>query len=232
MYFQFLIEDKSTDILVNRVMEKLSNQYAEDEINWNIKSFGGIGHLNKKGSVLERKSGKLLNDLPVYLRAFNKVLLNMQYAALIIVLDNDKREVQQFRNELEYVAAVNMILCDYVFCIAIKEMEAWLLGDIKAIKDAYPDAKIQHIKRYEQDSICETWEVLADIVYPRGLLGLKKKADGNYSVIGKAKCEWADKIGSSLYLHENESPSFQYFIDAIEKRILYNRKDTAADGAV
>lgn len=147
MYFQFLIEDKSTHILVNHVMEKLVNQHTEKEIIWDIKSFGGIGHLRKSGSALEQKTGKLLNDLPMYMKAFGKVLQNMEYASLIIVLDNDKRDMKQFRQELEDVAISNMILCDYVFCIAIKEMEAWLLGDIEAIREAYPDAKNQCIKK-------------------------------------------------------------------------------------
>ena len=30
MYFQFLIEDKSTNILVNHVMEKLAEQYRDN----------------------------------------------------------------------------------------------------------------------------------------------------------------------------------------------------------
>lgn len=220
MYFQFLIEDKSTNILVNHVMEKLANQYTEKEIIWDIKAFGGIGHLCKRGSVLEQKTGKLLNDLPMYMKGFSKVLQNVGDAALVIVLDNDKRNVEQFRQELEDVAISNMILCDYVFCVAIKEMEAWLLGDAEAIKRAYPDAKMQYLKRYAQDAICETWEVLADIVYPYGLSKLKKKAGGSYSEIGKAKCEWADRIGNYLHLHENVSPSYQYFICELEKRVL------------
>ena len=107
--------------------------------------------------------------------SFDKVLHNMDYATLIIVLDNDRRDVEQFRQQLKNVAVSNMILCDHVFCIAVKEMEAWLLGDTEAIKAAYPDAK-----RYEQDAICETWEILADIVYSQGLSGLKKKAGGSY----------------------------------------------------
>ena len=89
MYYQFLIEDRSTDKLVNHIMKKLDKQYAEKEILWNTKFFGGIGHLRKGGSVLEQKTGKLLNDLPMYMKAFDKVLQNMDYATLIIVLDND-----------------------------------------------------------------------------------------------------------------------------------------------
>ena len=42
MYFQFLIEDKSTEILVNHVMDKMQKQYWEKNIIWNIKSFGEL----------------------------------------------------------------------------------------------------------------------------------------------------------------------------------------------
>ena len=84
MYYQFLIEDKSTEILVNNVVEKLKDQYSEREVIWNIKSFNGIGHLSKKGNPLEQKTGKLLNDLPMYMRAFSKVLNDMPESALFV----------------------------------------------------------------------------------------------------------------------------------------------------
>lgn len=220
MYFQFLIEDRSTEILVNHVMDKLKDQYTGNDIFWNVKSFSGIGHLQKKGNVMQQKTGKLLNNLPRYMRGIGKALQKMPDAALIVVLDNDKRDIQQFRQELEDTAVSNMILCDYVFCVAIKEIEAWLLGDTEAIRAAYPNAKMQYIKKYEQDAICETWEVLADMVYPKGLTELRKKAGNAYTEIGKAKCEWADRIGRHIHLHENNSPSYQYFINELEKRIV------------
>ena len=187
MYFQFLIEDKSTEILVKHIMEKLKLIHDENEILWDIKSFGGIGHLSRKGSALDRKTGKLLNNLPGYMKGFSKVLECMEHAALVVVLDNDERETEQFRCELEQVAIENMVLCDYVFCIAVKEMEAWLLGDSEAIKDAYPNARMQYMSKYEQDGICPTWEVLAEIVYPRGLEKLKKNAGGGYFEIGSKR---------------------------------------------
>ena len=220
MYFQFLIEDRSTEILVNHVMDKLKDQYTGNDIFWNVKSFSGIGHLQKKGNVMQQKTGKLLNNLPRYMRGIGKALQKMPNAALIVVLDNDKRDIQQFRQELEDTAVSNMILCDYVFCVATKEIEAWLLGDTEAIRAAYPNAKMQYIKMYEQDAICETWEVLADMVYPKGLTELRKKAGNAYTEIGKAKCEWADRIGRHIHLHENNSPSYQYFINELEKRIV------------
>ena len=92
MYFQFLIEDRSTEILINHVMDKLKSQYMENDIFWNTKSFSGIGHLKKKGNALEQKTNRILNNLPMYMRGIGKALQKMSNAALIVVLDNDNQE--------------------------------------------------------------------------------------------------------------------------------------------
>lgn len=220
MYFQFLIEDQSSGILVNHIMENIKKTYQNIDVVWNIKPFKGVGSLSKHGNLTERKTGKLLNDLSMYLKGFDKSLRTMKDVAIIVVLDNDNRDVHEFRNQLESLVASNMILCDYSICIAVKETEAWILGDKDAILKAYPDAKLQRLRHYEQDGICETWEVLADIVYSRGLQGLKKKAQGSYHEIGKAKCEWADRIGPKMDLHDNKSNSYRNFIGELESRIL------------
>lgn len=225
MFFQFLIEDKSTEILVEHIMEKITGLYPGCVISWNKKSFKGIGHIPKKGNILERKTGMLLNDLPMYLRGFDKAYRDMKNTVLVLVMDNDQREPGQFRKELKELSRNHMILMDHVYCIAVKEMEAWLLGDVKAIEQAYPDMKRAALRDYEQDGICDTWEVLANAIYPGGLAKLKKKAAGAYSEIGKMKQEWADKIGEALHLEENISPSFQYFIKELEQRIEAEQKE-------
>lgn len=219
MHFQFLIEDRSTEILVKHVIDKLKNKYPEKEITFDIKSFSGIGHLRTTGNLMERKSGNLLNNLHMYLRAFDQTLRYMEHAAIVVVLDNDARNQEAFRQELELVAREAVVLTDHVFGIAVKEMEAWLLGDEEAILRAYPLAKRKVLKLYKQDSIDETWEVLANALYPGGLAGLKKKSKNSYSETGKSKCEWADMIGRELDLDKNLSPSFQYFIKEIQTRI-------------
>lgn len=219
MYIQFLAEDESTQILLRHIMNKLKDLYCEKEIVWDIKFFTGIGHLGKKGTAIQRKTGKLLNDLPMYLRAFDKVIQAMGEGAIFIVLDNDKRDKAEFLNQLKSVSVDNEIVSDHVFCIAVKEIEAWLLGDIQAIGKAYPSVKKSVQKRYIQDGICDTWEVLADMVYPGGLVRLRKKAAGGYQEIGKTKAEWADKIGSALNLDRNRSPSFNYFLSELRKRV-------------
>ena len=53
MYFQFLVEDHSTAVLVGHVMDKLKDKYGEDSVYYSIKFFKGIGHLRKVGSAME-----------------------------------------------------------------------------------------------------------------------------------------------------------------------------------
>ena len=219
MYFQFLTEDKSTEVFVEQIMNKLKAAYPEKELSYNIKSFRGIGHLKMRGNVQQQKTGKLLNDLLPIMRGMGKALLQVEHAAIIVILDNDKNDKIAFRNELSQMAVSNMVLIDHEFCIAVKEMEAWLLGDIKAIETAYPNARKSAWKEYEQDGICDTWEVLANAVYPGGLTRLRKKAAGAYQQIGLAKCEWARLIGAQMSLTENASPSYRFFVESLAKRI-------------
>ena len=76
MYFQFLIEDASAEILIGHVMGKLQDKYPEKEILFDTKSFTGIGHLRTTGNLMERKGGNLLNNLHIYLRGFIVIYLS------------------------------------------------------------------------------------------------------------------------------------------------------------
>ena len=216
MHFQFLIEDMSGGILIKQVMAKLVTMHPE--ITCDYKTFHGIGGFQKKWSPNIAKTQKLLNDLPIFLRGYDKSLNVPGYeVALIIVLDNDRNEPAEFRKKLEELAKAQMISIDHVFCVAVEEMEAWLLGDRNAILTAYPNARIPILNEYEQDSICGTWEKLASAIYPGGLTKFRKD-NKTYQDIGKQKCEWAQKIGEHMDVHRNCSPSFQYFVTAVETR--------------
>ena len=215
MHFQFMIEDQSGAALIEILMQRIS--LINGDITYNCKPFKGLGGFTKKNTIKETKSGKLLNDLATYLRGFNKSLQHIP-AVIIVVLDNDTRNTEEFLAELNRVAQQNMITVDHVFCIAVEEIEAWLLGDEAAILAAYPLAKVQQLHTYVQDSICGTWEVLADVVYPGGVSKLKKECP-TYIEVGKCKREWAQKIGNHMDIEHNNSPSFNYFMTEITRRL-------------
>lgn len=100
-----------------------------------------------------------------------------------------------------------------LFRIAIEEGEAWLLGDRDAVKAACPNVKEAVLNGYVQDSICGTWEILADAVHPGGSVPLKR---AGYPTAGRVKCEWARKITPHMDMGRNRSPSFQVFRDGVK----------------
>lgn len=127
---------------------------------------------------------------------------------MIVVCDLDDKCLKTFRNELFAILNACNPKPETRFCIAIEEGEAWLLGDIPAIKVAYPQAQNHVLNRYQNDSICDTWELLADAVFSGGLTTLKNKG---WRAIGKEKSAWAEKITPEMNVHNNASPSFRYF---------------------
>ena len=134
------------------------------------------------------------------------------------MLDNDTRDTESFRKELNDVAYRNNISIDHVFCIAVEEMEAWLLGDADAIRQAYPSANMHAMQSYQQDSICGTWEILADVVFPGGRKQFMRECP-SFVEKGKFKSEWAKRIGQHMRIENNLSPSFRYFIKELSKRL-------------
>lgn len=215
MHFQFLIEDLSSEGLIDELMLKIEKENTQ--VTHDCKSFRGIGGFTKRNTVKETRTGKLLNDLATYLRGFNKSLRNCP-AVVFVVLDNDDNDPRVFQAQLEKVANDNCISLDHVFCIAVEEMEAWLLGDEMALLKAYPKSKQQILRLYVQDSICGTWETLAEVVYPGGLSQLRKDCP-SYREIGKKKAEWAKTICVYMDMNLNKSPSFNYFIMELRQRI-------------
>jgi hypothetical protein len=116
--------------------------------------------------------------------------------------------LKAFRQELFNILTTCNPQPEARFCISIEEGEAWFLGDIPAIKAAYPSAKDAVLGAYRNDSICGTWECLADAVYNGGSTAL---FDKGWQAIGAEKSQWAEKISPHMDVNNNASPSFTYF---------------------
>jgi hypothetical protein len=222
MYIQFLVEGESDEILINNVMKKYKEERPEITITHNIKSYKGLGGFKKGRNSALIKSEHLLNNLKKSINAYNNGLRYMPNSAVFIIVDNDKRNMNNFQKQLEEIVSDNKNTLDKVFCIAVEESEAWLLGDILAIQNAYPKNKdriaTKH-QQYKQDDILEpgTWEFLFDMLNPQK--GRKNKF--TYPVFpesGIYKCEWAEKIGNCLNIRNNKSNSFNYFLSELDKR--------------
>ena len=133
---------------------------------------------------------------------------------MVVVVDLDDKNCIAFKQDLVGVLNACNPGPKTLFRIAIEECEAWLLGDRDAVKAAYPNAKDLVLNGYRQDSICGTWEVLANAVHPGGSAQLQS---AGYPIAGKAKCEWPRRIARHMDVNRNRSKSFQVFRDGVRR---------------
>ena len=211
MHLEVLVEDQSGSIALEHILEKiLGANYTEHS--WRMHPYKGIGRLPKGLRGVPNPANQLLLDnLPRLLRGYGRSLTDS--SALLVVVDSDDRDCVAFKQELLGVLNACNPRPKTLFRIAIEESEAWLLGDRAAVKSAYPNAKDSVLNNYVQDSVCGTWEVLADAVHSGGSVFLKKLG---YPAAGMAKCDWARDIAPHLDVNQNQSKSFQVFRDGVK----------------
>jgi len=213
MHFEFLVEDASGKIALESLIEKILGPNGQDH-SYRIFAYKGIGRIpvGMSGKIDVRKR-ILLDRLPKVLEGYGRSLQH-QDAAVVVIVDLDQRDCGDFKQEMLDVLATCHPAPTTLFRIAIEEMEAWLLGDLEAVIAAYPKAKTRVLSGYEQDSVCETWELLADAIQKGGAKGLKKQG---WPAPGRAKCEWARNIAPLLDVETNQSKSFQVFRNGVRK---------------
>ena len=210
MHFEVLVEDKSGGITVEHLMEKILGPHGVNH-SWRIHPYKGIGHL-PKNLHRQPEPGKqlLLHRLPCVLRSYGRSLGDS--AAVVVVVDLDNKDCRVFKRELLEVLNGCRPGPRTLFRIAIEESEAWLLGDRSAVKKAYPNARDSILDSYVQDSVCGTWEALADAVTSSGSARLKKLG---YPEEGRVKCKWAKEIAPHIDVDTNRSKSFRVFRDGL-----------------
>lgn len=217
MHFEIYVEDLSGKKALDILMPKIIG----DGHTFEVFGYKGIGRKIPENLRDQTDPSKrvLLHRLPQLLRGRGRThaaYSTLYSAAVIVVCDLDGECLKTFRQKLYAVLDACNPRPETRFCIAVEEGEAWLLGDISAVKTAYPKARSTVLARYENDSICGTWEILADAVCKGGLKALKSQG---YPAIGKEKSAWAENIAPHMDIDNNASPSFQYFLKKIRELI-------------
>ena len=211
MHFEVLAEDRSGSIALGIVLEKIFGANGTEHT-WRMHAYKGIGRIPRD---LHRASDPakrlLLDQLPRLLRGYGRSLPH-QAACVVVVVDLDDRDCTAFKRELLDALDACHPCPRTLFRIAIEESEAWLLGDREAVVAAYPNARQPILDGYVQDSICGTWEVLADAVHAGGSAQLRK---AGWRSPGRAKCGWAATITPHMNVDRNLSTSFQVFRDGV-----------------
>ena len=213
MHFEILVEDQSG----KKVLDILIPKIIDNQHKFKVRFYKGIGHIPKDlTNPTNASADLLLNQLSMQLRAYGKSYANDPNKVVIVVCDLDNNCLKTFCQELFTVLNSCNPKPETRFCIAIEEGEAWLLGDISAIKAAYPTAEDNVLNNYKNDSICGTWELLADAIFAGGSNALGKRP---WYVIRREKSVWAQKIAPEMNVNKNASPSFCYFRDKIRELI-------------
>lgn len=213
MHFEILVEGQADRTALETLLAKILGRYGEENT-WRIHKHQGRGKLPEDPRIAPNgRDRTLLHNLPASLRAYGQSLKAHQ--AVVVVVDLDDGDCVEFKRQLLALLDSCSPRPTCLFRFAIEELEAWFLGDRDAVVKAYPKAVVSVLESYAQDSICGTWEFLAEAVYPGG--ARKLKAMGRSRRPLEQKQEWAKAIVPLMDVEGNRSPSFRVFRDGLRR---------------
>ena len=212
MHIRFLVEGTSDEKLLEVFLPKIIGNNGEIH-SWRAHPHRGKGHIPENKLTLKPNNPTLLGQLPFILKGFGK---SGGIDAVVILIDTDTEDCRLFLHKM--TAFVDKIAPrpKTLIRLAIEESEAWYLGDRAALQIAFPEANLNKIKHYQQDSACGTWELVADLCHPGGAQDVIRQGIG---LSGQLKHEWAEKIGPHLDPSRNLSPSFQKFCSGLKRLV-------------
>jgi hypothetical protein len=164
----------------------------------------GKGKIPSSGEVVPSTRRGLLDQLPAKLRAWGKSH-DVDEDRVVVLLDADDDDSAELEGSLLELSKSIDPCPQVLFRIAVEETEAFYFGDHRALVATFPNIKIDKVKRrYVQDSICGTAELLAELAVEP----IDKKA-------------WAERIAPRLTINpaQSRSPSFRALCAGLEKAI-------------
>lgn len=197
MHLEFLLEEPSAEAFLAGFLPRTMPEGAT----WTLIQFQGKGDLLAN---LERRLNGYRHWLPIDGR-------------IVVLVDEDRQDCVKLKGQLEAAAkaagfvtksAAGKRRFQILNRIAIEELEAWFLGDIEAIRAAYPRVSASLASREnfrDPDAIAGgTWEALERELQRAG-----------YFPGGLGKIEFARKMAEHVEPGRNQSRSFQVFIDGL-----------------
>lgn len=193
MHLEFLLEEPSAEAFLAGFLPRL----LPETITWQLITFQG--------------KADLLTNLESRLKGYRRWIPDD--FRIMVLVDEDREDCKQLKNKLEQ-AALNagfitksrasgpfMVLNR----IAVEELEAWFLGDVEALRAAYPGVSAnlgQQAKYRDPDAIAGgTWEALEKVLQRAG-----------YFRGGLGKIELARTLAPYMQATRNRSSSFRCFV--------------------
>ncbi|HAK79921.1 MAG TPA: hypothetical protein DCM71_24190 [Runella sp.] len=149
-------------------------------------------------------------DLEKALRKTLPHISQMPGAKILVTRDQDSADCVALKKELNTITE-GSCKCEYSIRIICKELEAWFLGDLKAVQAAYPRLKPeQHLAKADFKNVDK-------ITNPNKYLLKIIPEYKNRETLPKLEC--SERISPFLDLENNRSESFNHTVTAIRKLI-------------
>jgi len=198
MHLELLVEEPSAEAALAKILPKIIN----DRHTFTIHTFQG--------------KQDLLAKLPNRLKGYKPWMsADMR---IVVLVDRDREDCHSLKDQIEMIAIDAGLVTksrphrsrsfQIVNRLAIEELEAWLFGDVEAMKAAYPriPPTLAERERYrDPDAIIGgTWEALEKVL-----------KDAGYYKAGMPKIEVARNISQHMNPDRNSSNSFRMFREGI-----------------
>ena len=205
MHLVFMLEEPSTEAFLQGFLPGV----FPDGVSWDLHPFNG--------------KQELLRELPVRLKAYRSWL--PEDWRIVVLLDEDRQDCRVLKRTMEAMAlgagfaTRSAPARDGRFVvlnrIAVEELEAWFLGDITALAEAFPGVPPtlgQREKFRDPDGVSGgTWEALERVLQ-----------DAGHFAGGLGKIALAREMGPRLNPARNTSGSFRVFAEGLASIISGN----------
>jgi Domain of unknown function (DUF4276) len=201
MRLHVLVEGESEARFLRRWLPRLLPSVA-----FKVYPHQGKGRLPRVGVRLESPPGDgLLDQLVAKLNAFGRSL-DPSTDRVVVLVDADTEDCLALKARLLEALDRCPQKPVVLFRIAVEELEAFYLGDVEAVRRAFPASRLHRLKTYIQDSVCGTAELFGAIIGARGM----------------DKVAWAERMAPELGTQwrgaaANRSPSFRQFCAGLHR---------------